>query len=305
MREEFVNEGERHGLSGVASVAGLDRLWGLTRGDSRVRIAVLDGDVDLTHPSFAGSNLRVAELGRISSMSDRGLSTHGTHVASVIFGQHDGPVLGVAPGCDGLILPIYRQGPDRSLLPCTEEVLAQAIREAVRQGAQVINISGGVLSPTGEAGEVLSAAIADSAANAVIVAAAGNDGCQCLHIPGALRGVLAVGAMDLDGEPLPFSNWGNIYRGQGILAPGEQIIGAVPGGGTATREGTSYATAIVSGVTGLLGSLLLKRGRAFDVVAIRKAILDSAVGCSCDTISDCRQLLRGRLDVSAPFPYSA
>ena len=35
--------------------------------------------------------------------------------------------------------------------------------------------------------------------------AAGNDGCECLHIPAALESVLAVGAMDAQGKPLDFS----------------------------------------------------------------------------------------------------
>ena len=33
----------------------------------------------------------------------------------------------------------------------------------------------------------------------LIVAAAGNEGCACLHVPAALESVLAVGAMDAAG----------------------------------------------------------------------------------------------------------
>ena len=32
---------------------------------------------------------------------------HGTHVASVLFGQPDGPLQGVAPGCTGLLIPVF------------------------------------------------------------------------------------------------------------------------------------------------------------------------------------------------------
>ena len=42
----------------------------------------------------------------------------------------------------------------------------------------------------------------------LIVAAAGNDRCACLHLPAALPSVLAVGAMDDDGYPLEFSRLG-------------------------------------------------------------------------------------------------
>ena len=64
----------------------------------------------------------------------------------------------------------------------------------------------------------------------LIVAAAGNNGCQCLHLPAALPTVLAVGAMDAQGLPLGSSNWGDAYQNEGILAPGEKVFGAVPGG---------------------------------------------------------------------------
>src|SRR5436305_1762547 len=82
----------------------------------------------------------------------------------------------------------------------------------------------------------------------IIVAAAGNEGCECLHVPAALPSVLAVGAMDSQGKPLESSNWGGPYRQQGILAPGERIAGALPGGGVGYKSGTSSATAIVSGI---------------------------------------------------------
>ena len=70
----------------------------------------------------------------------------------------------------------------------------------------------------------------------LIVAAGGNDGCECLHVPAALPNVIAVGAMDANGRPLEFSNWGELYRQQGVLAPGENILGAVPGGGRCSDD---------------------------------------------------------------------
>jgi subtilisin family serine protease len=58
--------------------------------------------------------------------------------------------------------------------------------------------------------------------------------------------------MNSRGEPLDFSNWGEMYRSHGILAPGENIPVALPGGSIAARTGTSYATAIVTGIAALL-----------------------------------------------------
>lgn len=60
-----------------------------------------------------------------------------------------------------------------------------------------------------------------------------------LHVPASFPTVLAVGAMDDQGKPIDFSNWG--YNNQGILAPGENILGAKLGGGTQHLSGTSFA----------------------------------------------------------------
>jgi hypothetical protein len=63
---------------------------------------------------------------------------------------------------------------------------------------------------------LLSDAVRRAAAEgALIVAVVGNDGCACLHVPGALPTVLAVGAMDRTGRPIPSSNWGEAYRTNG------------------------------------------------------------------------------------------
>ena len=164
--------------------------------------------------------------------------------------------------CRGLIVPIFsdaRQGPTSQL------DLARAINQAVEAGAHVINISGGELSNAGEADPMLVNAVRFCSDEGVlIVAAAGNDACRCLHVPAVLPTVLAVGAMDARGMPLDSSNWGDVYRTQGILAPGQNIAGATPGGGIALKTGTSFATPIVTGVVALLLSLQLNRGELPD-----------------------------------------
>ncbi len=103
--------------------------------------------------------------------------------------------------------------------------------------------------------------------------------------------------MNAEGQPLDFSNWGERYQNQGILAPGENIPGASPGSGITTNSGTSYATPLVAGIAALLLSLQRKRGQQPDPHAIREAILGSAVGCDEQTMSDCRRLLAGRLNI--------
>ena len=208
-----------------------------------------------------------------------------------------GPVRGIAPDCRGLIAPIFS---DRgSELACSQLDLARAILLAVDNGANIINVSGGQLVPSGLPDPILEQAIETCARrNVLIVAAAGNDGCDCLHIPAAAPSVLAVGAMDSHGAPLGSSNWGAAYLGQGILAPGMDVLGAAPGGGTALKSGTSFATPLVSGFAGLLASLQLAQGNAPDPHAIRAALLNTATPCLPGATDDCRKLLSGRLNIA-------
>jgi cyanobactin maturation PatA/PatG family protease len=279
-------------------IPGLRELWGETLGDPRISIAILDGPVDLSHKSFAAADLiRVETL--VSAELSRGQAvTHGTHIASVILGQHGGPIQGIAPQCRGLVLPVFRDGDAGSIAPCSQIDLARAIYQAVQAGAFIINISGGELTPSGTAHPLLADAVKECANRGVlIVAAAGNDGCECLHIPGALPSVLAVGAMNAQGAPMGFSNWGRQYQTHGVLALGENIQGATPGGGIAINSGTSYATPVVSGVAALLLSLQLKLERQADTQAVRAAILNSVTGCDEQPVSDCRRILVGRLNI--------
>src|SRR5262249_25700019 len=124
----------------------------------------------------------------------------------------------------------------------------------------------------------------------------GNDGCECAHVPAALPGVLAVGAMDALGRPVESSNWGGAYRSAGLLAPGAGLIAAQAGGDRMVVAGTSFATAIVSGAAALLKGLALGRGRDVPAARLREILLDSAQKCLDDSIS-CRRHLAGRLDL--------
>jgi cyanobactin maturation PatA/PatG family protease len=281
------------------ALPGLAQLQQETLGDGAVCIAVLDGPVDLDHPCFAGAGLRrVGTLVRDAAGPGR-MSQHGTHVASLIFGQPGSPVEGVAPRCRGLLLPVFRD--DLAMLPQLD--LARAIEQAVDEGAHVISISGGERAPTGEADGVLDNALKYCAMNNVlVVAAVGNDGCDCLQVPAARPSVLAVGAATADGEPLPSSNWGAAYRENGVLTCGHEIDGAVPGGGVTPMTGSSIATPIVAGVAGLLLSVQHQRGREPDPGSVRAAILGSASGArslTAPATGGGSRRLAGNLDIAA------
>ena len=275
-------------------IPGLTALQSHTLG-SGVRVAILDGPVDVTHPCFEGARLSAVPTLVQEGAGPGKMSRHGTSVASIVLGQPGGPLPGVAPACTGLFVPVfqdYREGE----LPQLD--LARAVEQAVMAGAQVINISGGQRAAGEEADPFLERAIRSCEDNNVlVVAAAGNDGCDCVHVPAALPTVLAVGALGRDGLPVASSNWGAPYRNNGLLALGEGIPGAVPGGGTAELSGTSFATPIVAGVAALLMSLQLQAHEKTDARAVREALLATATGCLPSEDVNCDRFLAGVLDV--------
>lgn len=281
-----------------ATYAG-SRVDALGDGDERIRIAVLDGPVDLSHPCFAGAALReIAGTVPADGCGERALA-HGTHVASIIFGQPGTPVTGLAPRCSGLILPIFRAAANGGLA-CSQLDLARAILTAAENGAHVINVSGGQMARASDIEPVLAGAIETCLRRDIlIVAAAGNDGCDCLHMPAAAPGVLAVGAMDGEGRPLDASNWGEAYRRQGILAPGVDRLGAAVGGGTTLKTGTSFAAPFVSAAVGLLLSRQLARDRRPSPHAVRAAILATAQACTLAGPDGEARCLAGRIDLAS------
>jgi cyanobactin maturation PatA/PatG family protease len=278
----------------VSKIPGLAELWERTLGDQRICVAVVDGPVDTRHEAFAGAD--VAPAPAIWSQDegfDGAKARHGTHVASVIFGQHGGPVRGVAPACRGVSVAAFSDRRRTSQLD-----LARGIELAAESGAHVISVSGGELTQSGEAEDFLARAVQKcQQSNILVVAAAGNDGCFCDDVPAALPSVLAVGALDDAGEPLPSSNWGPAYQEQGILAPGEKILGAVPGGTVTEATGTSLATPIVAGVAALLLSLQAQAGLEPDPLGVRAALLESADPCELEDPQACQRFLSGKLNI--------
>ena len=283
----------------VADIPGLLPLWqSVSGGDPAIRIAIIDGPVDFAHPALRHAHLTADGEPPPAGAAVR--SEHGTHVASIIMGTPDSAVLGIAPNCTATVYSIYRENERGGLEPTSQAAVALAINRALADGADIINVSSGEQTGTGQAHRILADVVGHCAKlGKLIVAAAGNDGCRCLHVPAALQSVLAVGACDLAGEPLPFSNFGEMYLDNGILAPGAEVKGASVQQSVALRSGTSFATPIVTGVSALLLSLLRQRGEDADPRAIRAALLASAAPCSQHAQTSGVRCLAGRLDVSA------
>lgn len=178
-------------------------------------------------------------------------TTHGTRVAGVAAatGNNGKGIAGV--NWDTKILPL--QALDDDSYGTTREV-GRAINYAVDQGADVISISLGTELPDSFVREAIARA---TAAGAVVVAATGNDGCNCIVYPANYPEVVAVGALASTNAPASFSSYGASLD---IMAPGSGMTSTTWTAGNQTSayasgiNGTSYATPIVGGALARLKS---------------------------------------------------
>ncbi|MEW5945836.1 MAG: S8 family serine peptidase [bacterium] len=214
-------------------------------------IAVLDTGVDAAHPELAGRVLQGMNLiNPLSGTSD--VYNHGTSVAGVTAGAGDNGV-GMAGICwNCRILPVKVCSDDGI---CPLFTVLNGIACAVNDGARVINVSVGAAFPSDSpAVEIVRAVTKDAYyRGALLVAASGNGGHDsATYLPAADRYVLSVAATDENDERAAFSNYGTRVD---MAAPGENIYTTAPGGGYALRSGTSFSSAFVSGLAGLILSV--------------------------------------------------
>jgi subtilisin family serine protease len=271
-----------------STLAGLAALQAETLGSPDVCVAVLDGPVDLAHPAFRGAN--VTAIDTPVSGDESADRTHGTHVASLVFGQPSSPATGV--------IPVHAFRPETAVPSGNPPDLARGIREALDHGAHVVTLHGGALSPDAGMLDALAKALAKAAERGVlVVVAAEGDGGEHFHVPTAAATVLAIAAEDAEGKLLDFGMWGPTYRDSGILAPGEGLVGAAPGGGTVAQSGATFAAAMVAGIAALFLSAQLTRGKTPDPRAVRAALLQSATPQLPAENDRGKGVLRGRLNV--------
>jgi type VII secretion-associated serine protease mycosin len=225
------------------------RVWSLTTG-SHVTVAVIDTGVDARIPQLAGHVLPGLDVVDGGGTADTDCNGHGTMVAGIIAGQPAATdaFVGVAPGAT--ILPI-RQSTGAADGKGSAEVLAQSLRTAADQGAQVINVS---LVTTVSNPDLQAAVAYAETKGAVIVAAAGNDAQQGdpVTYPAAYPGVIAVASIDSNQQHSSFSESGSFI---GVAAPGGQVDSLYPGGpGQVQDSGTSFAAPFVAAVAALVRS---------------------------------------------------
>ena len=218
---------ESEGFLGAIGATGDRTAWG-----QGVTVAVVDSGVE-NSPTFAANQVTHVDL----VGDDQPFNGHGTAMASLIAGQN-WQAAGVAPAAQILDVRIAdATGTSDSF------TLANGITQAADAGAQIINVS---LGSYGDSTLVRDAIAYAQAGGAVIIAAAGNDATgNQLNFPAAIPSVISVGGVDAHDAQAYFSNSGT---GLDLVAPAVGIQSAYGQNHIIIGDGTSQATAIVSGV---------------------------------------------------------
>jgi type VII secretion-associated serine protease mycosin len=236
---------------------GIRDAWTTTQGEG-VTIAVIDSGIDSSHPDLAGAVIGGKDfsgLGAANGQTPVGSprsNGHATMVASLAAGRGtngtDG-MIGVAPAASLLSLSMgFGEGSRPS-----DVQIAEAVRWAVDNGADVINMS--LTRNTLDWPTSWDDAFSYAAQNdVVVVAAAGNRGSGTVEVgaPATMPGVLTVAGVDRSGKASFDASSQGITIG--VAAPSEDLVGAAPGGGHVTWQGTSGATPIVAGLVALVRS---------------------------------------------------
>lgn len=159
-------------------------------GGDGILVAVIDTGIDHMHPDLFGFGTEGKIVGGYNfvdpSEQPIDYNGHGTQVAGII--AANGQVRGVAPEAKILAYKVSEDGDG-----VRPDLIVRAISMAVRDGADIINISLGVNKTSERIDQAVSQAVREGV---LVVAAAGNDGplAESIGSPGRNPAALTVGA---------------------------------------------------------------------------------------------------------------
>ncbi len=155
-----------------------------------IKIAIIDTGIDYTHPDLLGFGQDGKVIGGYNfvEVGQRPIDSngHGTEVAGIV--AADGKLVGLAPKAKLLAYKVSEDGES-----VASDKIINAIRQAVEDDADIINISLGVNRTNPKLDEAVSDAVKKGI---VVITAAGNDGPEMGSIgsPGINKNAITVGA---------------------------------------------------------------------------------------------------------------
>jgi subtilisin family serine protease len=280
------------------NIYALQDQYGLS-GDG-VRVCIVDTGFEPDHPALKDVNLvgyRDFVGNENTIVQDRGKDSHGTMMAGILVANEN--YRGAAPNVDLIVAAaLNAEGTTQS-----ETTVADAIEWCWNEmDADIISLSlGGEPDPENPLGSLTADAVTDALNRGVfVVAAAGNSGgagteVTDVSVPANVGGVIAVGAVDINGDLWERTATGSDTEGANgneriepnqkpeVSAPGVDIIStsdpsfSIP---YSLSTGTSDSTVFV---TGALALILERHGAALEtiddryemIILVKQALADS------------------------------
>ncbi|HEX5655634.1 MAG TPA: S8 family serine peptidase [Polyangiales bacterium] len=227
---------------------GVPRLWNQGITGKGIRVGHLDTGADGEHPALRGAFADFAnfdDLGRERRVRPYDTDDHGTHTAGTIAGRAvKGRRIGVAPEAM-LVSGIVIEGGN---------VIARVLGGmdwALGLGIKVLSMSLGFRGYV-EDFRVLTSIVRSR--GVLPVFAVGNEGAGTSRSPGNYPEALSVGASDRKDFVAEFSGSQTLPIGRcpKLVAPGVDVVSAMPGGGYQEMDGSSMATPHIAGLAALL-----------------------------------------------------
>lgn len=205
-----------------------------------VKLGMIDGAVDMTHPAFAG---RAVEFKSFTDPKKAvGAASHGTAVAALLVGAPaDKGFGGILPGAKLYAANMFEE--DAGKTSGSALALVKALDWMVTEKVNVVN-----LSIAGADNTLLKLAIEKARRTGLaLIASVGNDASDEPAYPAAFDGVVGVTAINDQRLIYEKANRGDYVD---LAAPGVRVWTAVPGGGK-YQSGTSFAAPFISALVAL------------------------------------------------------